>query len=137
MKKHSYYILVLLLISCKQSNTVESISVINGYWEIEKVILPDGTEKQYGFNQTIDFFEIQDSIGIRKKLQPKLDGTFIASKDSETFSIKASNDSLYLFYKNYLSSRKETIVSLNQNQMILKNESQNLYFYKRFIKLKL
>lgn len=137
MKKYCYYILVLLLISCKQSNTVEDISVINGYWEIEKVVLPNGTEKQYGFNQTIDFFEVTDSIGIRKKLQPRLDGTFIGSKDSETFSIQVSNDSLHLFYNNSLSSWKETIISLNQNQMILKNESQNLYFYKRFKKLEL
>lgn len=137
MNKYNFYILLLILVSCSTSNSEKNISFLNGYWEIEKVVLADGSEKQYNFNQTIDFFEVKDSTGLRKKLQPQLDGTFVSTNDSETFRLKFVNDSLQMHYRTLLSNWKETIISLKEDKMVIKNEAQNLYFYKRYKKLDL
>ena len=137
MFKNSLYILLLLLISCSTPDPQKYIQYISGYWEIEKVITADGIEKQYNFNQSIDFFEVHNMNGIRKKVQPQLNGHFITTKDNETFSLRVESDSLRIYYKTQLIEWKETLISAKENQMILKNEAGNLYFYKPYTKIDL
>ncbi len=136
--KNILYILVLIsIVSCSKTDPKSYIQYINGYWEIEKVILADGTEKKYNFNQSIDFFEVNDSIGIRKKVQPKLDGSFIITDDSELFTLRIENDSLRVYYKTSLASWKETVINAKENRIVIKNEVGNMYFYKRYQKINL
>ncbi len=137
MKKILYIILLLFTVSCSRPNPENYIQFIHGYWEIDKVVLSDGTKKEYNFNQSIDFFDIKDSIGLRKKVQPKLDGSFIVTKHSERFVIKIENDSLRMYYRTSLSAWKETVISAKENQLILKNEIGNVYFYKPYQKIEL
>lgn len=141
MKLLQKFIIILLahilFAGCNSPITKESLVHLNGYWEIEKVKLADGTEKEYNFNPSIDYFEVSDTIGIRKKLKPQLDGTFISTKDSENFTLHISNEQVELQYKNPLSSWKEQIISITKDRMIIKNEAQNMYFYRRFKKLSL
>ncbi len=137
MKKKSLYILFLVIVSCSKPNPLDYIQHISGYWEIEKVVLADGTEKLYKFNQNIDFFEVQEFSGIRKKVQPKLDGSFIVTQDIKNFSLEVENDSLRIYYKTPLSNWKETIISAKENEMIIKNETGNIYFYKPYEKIQL
>ncbi|WP_299260998.1 lipocalin family protein [uncultured Aquimarina sp.] len=137
MSKNIIYSITLLLISCSKPNPETFIKHINGYWEIEKVITSDGIEKQYNFNQNIDFFEVDNLKGIRKKVQPQLNGNFITTRDSETFTIVIENDSLRMYYKTPLSIWKETLISAKENQMIIRNDTGNLYFYKPYTKIEL
>ncbi len=137
MRKIIHIIALLSFISCNRANPEEYKQYINGYWEIERVVLPDGTKKEYNFNQSVDFFEVKDSIGIRKKVQPKLDGSFIVTKDSELFTLEVQNDSLRMYYKTPLSEWKETVISAKENQIIIKNEDGNMYFYKPYKKISL
>lgn len=137
MFKKSLYILFLLLVSCSKPDPLEYIEYISGYWEIEKVITTDGEEKLYNFNQSIDFFEVTKMKGIRKKMQPQLNGHYSITKDSETFSLRVENDSLRIYYKTQLSEWKETLISVKENQMIIQNETGNLYFYKPYTKIEL
>lgn len=132
-----FFSLLLLFGSCNKSDTQGNIKYINGYWEIDRVEMADGTERKYNFNQTIDFFEVIELTGIRKKVQPKLDGNFNITQDSETFTLKTENDSLNIYYKTSQWSWKETILSIKENQMIIKNKDGNIYFYKRYQKLDL
>ena len=127
----------ILFANCNSPITKEDLVHLNGYWEIEKVKLTDGTEKQYNFNPSIDYFEVSDTIGVRKKLQPQLDGTFISTRDSENFTLQISEERIELVYNNTLSSWKEQIISVTKDHMIIKNEAQNMYFYRRFKKLSL
>ncbi len=138
MKKTLYLLLIcLFVLSCSKSDPQEYSKHLNGYWEIERVVLPDGTEKKYNFNQSIDFFEVNDSIGIRKKVQPKLDGSFIITQDNKVFILKIENDSLRMRYKTPISSWEETIISAKENQIVIKNESGNVYFYRPYKKIQL
>ncbi|HUH45768.1 MAG TPA: lipocalin family protein, partial [Arenibacter sp.] len=78
---------VLTLTACKGKVTQDHIPHLNGYWEIEKVTFPDGSEKKYTISTSIDYIEIQDQKGFRKKVQPNLSGTYDTSDDAEPFSL--------------------------------------------------
>ncbi len=132
-----YFIILIVCFSCSKPDPMSYLKYLNGYWEIERVVLADGSEKKYTFNQSIDFFEIKDSIGIRKKVQPKLDGSFITTNDSELFTFKIENDSLRTYYQTSLSNWKETIIIAKENQIVIKNEAGNVYFYRPYEKIKL
>jgi len=138
MKKiYCAIILLTFLVSCAKKEMVD-LKQLNGYWEIEKVVLPNGSTKEYTISQSIDFITVQgDSIGYRKKLQPRLDGTFLASNDAEKFSIILENNNYSLQYKNSLSEWKEHIIKLNEFNLIVINEDNLKYFYKRYESLNL
>ena len=58
MKKTAYLLFATLIISCAQKVSKEETQKLNGYWEIEKVLLADGSEKDYKVNLMYDFFKI-------------------------------------------------------------------------------
>ena len=65
--RHVYTnIILLLFISCSP-NPNTYIKYLNGYWEIEKVSLSDGSHRNYNFNNTIDFISINDSLMVLEK----------------------------------------------------------------------
>ncbi len=138
LKVYSSIILFLLtIISCNEVNPQLQIKHINGYWEIEKVILSDGNVKEYGFNPTIDFFEIKDTTGIRKKIQPRFNEKYVIAGKGEQFTVNLVKKNIQLHYKTSLTSWKETIITLKENKMVIKNEAGNVYFYRRHQKIKL
>ncbi|WGD35082.1 lipocalin family protein [Olleya sp. YS] len=129
--KKLYYILLILIVSCTK-NPKDFKQHITGYWEIKEVTLNDGTKKQYNFNNTIDYIEINDTTGFRKKMKPNLDGTFQTSNNLERFTVKVENDSLNLYYKTPFSNWKETILHANNNQLQVINKNKDLYLYQRY-----
>ena len=94
----TFFLLGMLLISCKQSITTKDISKINGYWEIQKVKLPEGGKKEYKVNETIDFFKIKDNKGFRQKVMPQLDGTYLTNDLKENVLISNKDGNYYLNY---------------------------------------
>lgn len=132
MKTTIYCLLFIVLTNCS-NNPKDFIEHIDGYWEIESVTMPDGTEKEYTVNLTVDYITVNDSLeGFRKKMNPKFDGTFETSKDAESFHIKLENDSLNLYYKTPFSTWKETVLKANTNQLKIVNQNNIVYLYKRF-----
>jgi len=119
----------LVLISCQ--NEIE-LNELSNYWEIKEVENPNGGVKKYTFNENIDFFEIQENIGIRKKVKPQLDGSFIVTNDFETFEIEELNGSYFLIFSTEYASWKEEIKTLNDEKLVLKNEDGLLYTYRKF-----
>ena len=124
-------IFTLLTNSCKKVS--KDTNLLEGYWEIETVTLPDGNSKKYSFNQNVDYFKLEnDTSGYRKKVQPLLDGSFLTSNDAERFNLTRDNEKIYIHYKNNLSEWTETIIKLNKDRMLIINENNLKYFYKKF-----
>lgn len=132
MKKTiTIFLLGILLVSCKQTITDQDIAKINGYWEIQKVELPKGGKKEYKVNETIDFFQIKDNKGFRQKVMPQLDGTYLTNGIKETVSISNKDDNYYINYSTNYGKWKEEIVEIKDSILVLKNEANLEYHYKR------
>lgn len=136
MKNLFLTILILFTIGCT-TNTVSKtdLQYLNGYWEIEKVIFPDGSTKEYKASATIDFFRF-DSLsfkGIRKKVQPKIGGTFLANKDVDSLHIIQKERIFRILYKNGIHEREELIISLSKDEFSVKDSENTTYLYKRYV----
>lgn len=131
MKKIASLLLLIVFFNCKEKNV--DLMQLNGYWEIEEVQLPDGSLRDYTYNNTIDYIELTDSVnGIREKLKPKIDGDFEGSNLKESFEVRKENDSLNLYYKTPYSHWKETILMLNEEHLKVINQNQIIYTYKHY-----
>ena len=127
----TFFLLGMLLISCKQSITTKDISKINGYWEIQKVKLPEGGKKEYKVNETIDFFKIKDNKGFRQKVMPQLDGTYLTNDLKENVLISNKDGNYYLNYSTNYGKWKEEIIEIKDSVLVLKNAANLEYHYKR------
>ncbi|NNL81966.1 MAG: hypothetical protein HKP28_01160, partial [Winogradskyella sp.] len=47
--------------SCSE-DAYTKLETINGYWEIEKVVFPNGETKEYKYNDLIDYISINESL---------------------------------------------------------------------------
>lgn len=132
MKKHLLLIIIILLYGCSSTIKKEDLVHLNGYWEIEKVVFPDGSSKDYKINTTIDYIEVDNLKGFRKKLQPKFDGSYITSNDAESFTIFINESVFEIYYKNNLSEWKERITQLSKDHFSVMNEDGIVYNYKKY-----
>tara|TARA_R110002012_G_scaffold319389_2_gene539699 strand:- start:90343 stop:90774 length:432 start_codon:yes stop_codon:yes gene_type:complete len=138
LQKFISLIIISVVISSCSKNPEDYLEHIEGYWEIERVTLKDGSSKEYNYNDTIDFISLEDSLqGIRKKMKPNFMGTFETSNDAETFTIKIENDSLNVYYKTPFDSWKETILLATKDQLKVVNKLEAVFLYKRYKPLNL
>lgn len=131
--RYVFIIVVLMgLTSCQNKVDKSDLHYLNGYWEIEKVTFPDGSKKDYVVNTSIDYIEVKDQEGFRKKVQPNFNGTYITSNDAELFTIYENKGVFTLNYKTELSEWHEKIVSLSENRFTVISEDNIKYHYKKF-----
>lgn len=131
MKRILLLIVLLSVLSCKQDISEADISNLNGYWEIEKVELPDGDKKEYKVNETIDFFKIEANKGFRKKVMPQLDGTYLTNDIQEDVVVVVKDGDASLQYKTTYASWNEEIIELTKDKLVVKNQQEIEYYYKR------
>ena len=138
MRRILSFLLVLTLWGCNDSSVnQDDLHYLNGYWEITEVEFPDGSIKEYGMNQSIDFIQLKDDKGFRKKLNPKFDGTYDTSKDVEGFTISNANETIILQYSTELSEWEEKLVQLDSVTFSVTNQEGVTYKYKRFEPIKI
>jgi hypothetical protein len=121
----------VFLVSCQKAVKETDIQNLNGYWEIEKVILPDGEEKEYKASETFDFFELKDKKGTRKKGMQQFDGTFLTNDVSENLTVEFKDGNCFIDYKTDFATWKEEIISISKEKLIVKNKNDIEYHYKR------
>ena len=122
----------LLFVACQQKITPADVSKINGYWEIEKVVFDQGKDKDYGMNESYDYFQIgKNNSGTRKKVMPQLDGTFLVNNTYENVTIRFADDKAFLDYSTPFTKWSEELISLSEDKMVLKNPEKKEYHYKK------
>lgn len=131
MKQSLLLFVFYLLFSCSNKPKQSEINKINGYWEIENVVLSDGSKKDYSINEYFDYFFIKDNSGFRKKVKPQLDGTFIVNDVSEKVIVKEVKGDFYLFYSTNYNKWKERLSYISDDELILINEAKDEFHYKR------
>ena len=133
--RNSILIFTLLLFSaCSKSIAETDLVHINGYWEIEKVILPDGETKDYKINENLDYFFIENQSGFRKKVLPQFDGTYLTNDVEETVKVSFEKGDCLLNYKTDFASWQEEVVDLTAEKLVLKSLSNNLVYHYKKIK---
>jgi hypothetical protein len=132
MKKISLLLLCSLLFSCSSQDPNDQKNKLGGYWVIEKVQMPDGSEKLFQLSTTIDFIEVTGDSGLRKKVQPRIDGSFLANDSSEQFDLIIENDSLHMYYKTPYDSWKETVLKARDSVLVVLNQDGKVYTYGKF-----
>ncbi|WP_026914830.1 lipocalin family protein [Christiangramia portivictoriae] len=133
MKKALYLVIAIMLFSCSKNDPNEQLKNLNGYWTIEKVEVENDSVIEYSLSQYIDYIEIGDSVGFRKKLQPKIDGGYIeASNDSEKIMAKIEDEILTLHYKTAFDEWKETVLKATKDELVIENSDDKKYYYKRY-----
>jgi hypothetical protein len=122
----------VLLVSCKQQIQSTDIPKINGYWEIEKVVFDKGEDKEYAANQNYDYFQIdKNNQGIRKKVAPQLDGTFLVDNSFEKVSVRFQDNKAYLDYVTPYMKYTEEIIALTADELVVLNVQKKEYHYKK------
>lgn len=123
---------LFILFGCSSGVSREDLPKLNGYWEIEQVVFPDGNTKDYKVNTTVDYIQWEGSEGLRKKMNPKFNGTYETSDDAEAFTISEKDGNFTMHYKSELSEWKEDILALDAHTFSVVNEEGLRYNYKRF-----
>jgi len=132
--KNTFRILFLsfLFVSCQQKVKPDEVYKINGYWEIEKVVFDKGEDKEYGINESYDYFEIgKDNEGFRKKVMPQLDGTFLVNDSQESVKVRFDDDKVYIDYSTPYAKWSEELVAVSKDELVLKNAEKKEYHYKK------
>jgi hypothetical protein len=132
IKKMSVALLVFFITACTQKIKEEQLSNLNGYWEIEKVTLPDGQKKEYKVNENIDYIQLDGLKGFRKKVKPTFSGTYITNDAAETFTLFNKEDLFFIQYKTEISEWTETLETISKDQFSVTSEDNITYFYKRY-----
>ncbi|MFK8297632.1 hypothetical protein ACI76O_06880 [Capnocytophaga cynodegmi] len=131
MKKLLVSLIFIILVSCNQKIKESDLQHLNGYWEIEKVVMPDKSTKEYKVNTTYDYIEIKNSEGFRKKVYPQLTGNFQTSDDSEIFKITKEDNVFKMNYENGENQWTEVLELVNETSFVVKNEANITYHYKK------
>ncbi|MEN8790119.1 MAG: hypothetical protein ABF293_08775 [Flavobacteriaceae bacterium] len=132
MRSIGLVFIFVILLGCAKKLTINDLDQLNGYWEIEKVVFPDGQTKQYTVNSTIDYIEYENLKGFRKKVHPNMDGTYTTTDDAELFEISKEKSTFRMHYSNDLSQWEEEIALIDKDQMIMKTPQGVAYHYRRF-----
>ncbi len=125
-------ILLVLIAGCKENIKEADLDHLNGYWEIAVVRFPDGGEKTYSVNTSVDFIEMKNTKGFRKKVQPNLTGTYRTSNDAEQFAIVKKGGSFLIQYSNGPNQWEEQLLEISENRFSVKNQEDITYIYHRF-----
>ncbi|HLW62476.1 MAG TPA: hypothetical protein VKY33_03665 [Flavobacterium sp.] len=129
----SIIVFSIVVISCSKSVSEQDLQHLNGYWEINEVKTPDNETKVYQSNNNADYFVLNDQNGTRSKVVVQLDGTIQSNGIQENFTIKDSANAIYLNYQTEFSQWTEKVDQLTADELIIINDNNIKYIYKRFI----
>jgi len=132
MRSLYLFVACIVLWGCQTQNPEEMKTHLSGYWEIDHVQSEHVQDMEFTYNNTIDYIEVDGDAGVRTKLQPNLDGSYIGSKTAESFILKIEGDSLNMYYETPFDKWKETVIRASDEELVVRNEEGIQYQYKKF-----
>lgn len=126
-------VVFITLIGCSTKVSPKNIDWINGYWIIVKAEAPNGETRHFKGTVEVDFFEYNGSKGFRKKLKPILGNQFNSTNDAVGFTIAFKKKLCVITYSRQNHSWQEEVVSVNDEELLLKDGRGVLLYYKRYL----
>jgi len=127
-------IILIIASSCGKQDPSVQKDKLGGYWEIKSVSSPDGNKIDFSINAVVDFIEVSEEKGMRTKVAPQFDGSFINNGTVEKFNLIIEEDSLRLYYTTPFDSWKETVLLATDSVLKIINRDSKVYTYKKFRK---
>ena len=81
-----------------------------------------------------DFFKIENKKGFRKKVMPQIDGTYLTNNIQETVKVDLIDGTASIHYSTSYAQWKEEIIELSKDKLVIKNQQDLEYHYKRPVK---
>lgn len=88
--------------------------------------------KEFSLSQNVDFIEIQNGKGIRKKVQPDAMGNFTTSDASENIDVEIKENKLLLNYSTAFDTWTEIVIEVSKDKLKVENQNGNTYTYRRY-----
>ena len=123
--------LLILCFGCNNKITPSDLDLLNGYWSIDYITHKNETFYPKGAAKLLDFYEVNDQEGVRKKAQPQLYNKFLGTDDLNNFRIIFKAEKYYLSFRTVWDQWQEEIVELSENKLVLEHQEKR-YHYKRF-----
>jgi hypothetical protein len=127
-------IILIIASSCGRQDPSVQKDKLGGYWGIKSVNSPDGNKIDFSINAVVDFIEVSEEKGMRTKVAPQFDGSFINNGTVEKFNLIIEEDSLRLYYTTPFDSWKETVLLATDSVLKIINRDSKVYTYKKFRK---
>ncbi len=127
-----FFFLFLGFLGCKNRVSEKNLHLINGYWEIKAVILASGKKIEYGANTMVDYWVVKDKKGFKKKVSPKLNGSYVTSDDAIPFRVTNTKEGFYLNFKNGDTAWREKLLALEPDTFTVEDAEKNMYLYQRY-----
>lgn len=124
-------IIILILIGCKNVIIPADLNQLNGYWNIDFITHKNETFHPKSTAKLLDFYEISDRSGVRKKVQPQFDNKFTVTDDLNKFKIFFEGSDCFMKFETLWSHWQEKIIELNDDELILEHQNYR-YHYSRF-----
>ena len=133
MRYTSLFLFLLLLNACSNDNSQEKIKNLSGYWNIDTVLKPDGTEKEFPFTNHLDFFDVVGNRGTKSRVSPTYDGTFISYGDPITFEWVDKENQVLLNFRSGDKAYTQILKTATLDEMELVHEDGTIYRYKAYV----
>ncbi|HLV46028.1 MAG TPA: hypothetical protein VKY32_03190 [Flavobacterium sp.] len=127
-----FFLITVSLVGCQQKPNADTISFINGYWEIEEVQTPESETKVYTENTSVDYIELENSEGFRQKMMPQFDGKYLTNNLKENIKLTEEDNRYFLDCSTEYAQWREEIIDIDSTHLIIKNDKNITYKYKRF-----
>lgn len=119
-----------IFLGCKNQFTPADLNELNGYWNIDFITHKNETFYPKGISKLVDFYVINDQIGVRKKVQPQFDNKFIVTEDLNNFKIVFEGTDCFMKFQTPWDQWEEKIIALSNDKLILEHQN-NRYHYSR------
>lgn len=129
MKRFILLIFFITITSCS-NNSKEIVAQMEGYWTIENVTLPDGSERDFPFTNHMDHFEIEGSNGVKNRVSPAYDGSYINYGSPVPFSWETVDGKLVLTFKDGENRYQQIVKKCDGSSLILLHDNGTEYVYK-------
>ena len=132
IKSMKFLFIALIVSSCAEQKPKDQFTHLEGYWEISRVEINPDSVREYKYNETIDFIDLDGATGTKSKVKPQLDGTYQVTGVTEDIEMVMDDKELYIKYTTPYDTFRERVVHAEENDLKLENEEGVIYFYKRY-----
>ncbi|BAO55921.1 hypothetical protein NMS_1912 [Nonlabens marinus S1-08] len=121
-----------MTVSCDDQSNKKKLEHLQGYWSIDTVEKPDGSEKEFPFTNHMDFFNVEGTSGTKSRVSPTYDGRFISYGDAVKFVWVNDENQLVLKFADGENSYSQTLKKATEDELILIHEDGTIYNYKSY-----